>query len=170
MKASSKLVIWGAVFAAFFSVMHQAWAVGGRQTVDTRVTVVTDTWTVASSIATNAASLTTTGLVPAGVALVHGGGLAVCVSAEAAQTITSGHLRAYVFMPVSDATTPPTYRWIPYPAQDWTLTGSVRDQCKGDMASLSGIGRMAFVEDDIVLSGGTTVLVTYSMRSGTSPQ
>lgn len=161
-----KLAIWGAAFAALFATM--AWA--GRQTVDARVTVVTDTWTVSNNLATNAALLTTTGLTPAGVLLYHGGGLGICLSAESGQTITSGVMRAYVYMPVADSTTPPTYRWIAYPAQDWTLTASVRDQCKGDMASLSGIGRFAYVEDSVVLSGGTTVLVTYSMRSGTSPQ
>lgn len=165
MKLSAKLAIWGAVFAAFFVFVVPAQA--GLQTVDSKVRVVSDTWTVATDIATNAALLSTTTMAaPAGVALIHGGGLGICVSAPSGQTITSGVLRAYVYMPVSDATTPPTYRWVAYPAQDWTLTASVRDQCKGDLQSLSGIGRFAYVEDNVVLSGGTTIIVTYSMRSG----
>lgn len=160
-----RLAVWGAVFAAFFLVVGPAAA--GRQTVDTKVTVVSDTWTVANSLATNLALLSTTTMAtPAGVAVTHGGGLGVCVSAESTRTITSGTLRAYVYMPVSDSTTPPTYRWVPYAAGDWTLTGGNRDECKGDLSSLSGIGRYAYVEDNIAVSAGTTVVVTYSMRTG----
>lgn len=172
MKLSAKLALWGAVFAAFFVVVHHSSAATTNQIVDSNVTVISETYTVANTIATNAAALGSAGNPTdggvAGVVVTHGGGLAICVSAPAGQTVTSGTMRAYVYMPVASVptTSPPTYRWSAYPALDWTLAGSVRDQCSGDKQSLSGIGRFAYVEDNLVLSGGTTVDVTYSMRSG----
>lgn len=135
-----------------------AWAT----TVDGSITVLAEDWTVANNLATNAALLTTTGLAPAGVQILKGIGVTACVSAAVGQTVTSGNMRAYIYMPV-DAT--PTYRWMKYPALDWALTASVRDQCHGDIAVFTGIGRFGYVEDDVVLSGGTTVKVTYSMRN-----
>jgi hypothetical protein len=167
-KLSSKLVVWGAVFAAFFGVVNYSRAATTKALVDSRVSVIEETWTVANSLATNAAALNTAGDPTdggvGGVLLQHGGGVTACVSAESGQTVTSGTMRAYVYMPV--ASSPLTYRWSAYPSGDWTLTGSVRDQCRGDLQSLSGIGRYAYVEDNVALSGGTTIKVTYSMRSG----
>jgi hypothetical protein len=127
-------------------------------TVDGNITVLSQDWTVANNLATNAATLAAS----SGVPLIKGGGITACVSAEATRTVTSGVLRAYVYMPV-DAT--PTYRWLAYPVLDWTLTASVRDQCRGDLEVLTGIGRFAYVEDNVAVSGGTTVKVTYSMRA-----
>lgn len=130
-------------------------------TVDGNITANDDAdWTVANNLATNAADL---GVGHNGVQLIKGSGLAICVSAPAGQTVTSGTMRAYVYMPVDVGATV-TYRWLKYPALDWVLAASVRDQCSGDKEVLSGIGRFAYVEDDAVLSGGTTLKVTYSMR------
>lgn len=153
---------------AIVALLFAAFAQAGSQTVDTNVTVVSNTWTVANNLATNAALLTSTGVAPAGVPVRQGGWVAACVSAESTRTLTSGNLRSYAWMPVSDATTPPTYRWVRYPPLDWTLTGggTSRDECSGDKLVGTGIGRFAWVEDDVAVSAGTTIVITYSMRSG----
>lgn len=162
MKIALRMAVLGLVCIALMAVTR-------KYVVDYRVAVQTETYTVANSLATNSAALGVMGDSVdggvSGVLLEHGGGLAVCVSAPAGQTVTSGNMRAYVYMPVLSSK-PPTYRWMKYPSQDWVLTGGVRDQCSGDKSSLSGIGRFAYVEDDVAMSGGTTLDVTYSMRSG----
>lgn len=144
-----------------------ALAIAATQRVDTDVTVHTEVWTIANNLATNAALLTTDGTEPKGVGLLHGGGVGACISAPSGQTITAGTMRAYVYMPVSDTTSPPTYRWVPYSPLDWSPQTGARDACSGDRQGLSGIGRLAYVEDNVTLSGaGTTIDITYSMRSG----
>lgn len=136
-------------------------------TVDLNIEVKTDTWTVSNNLATNAGLLnSTTFAAPSGVKLLKGKGVTACAVAPSGQTFTSGTLRAYIFMPVAVSGTTVTYRWLAYPALDWPLTASVRDQCKGDLEVLTGIGRFAYVEDNVVLSGGTTIDIVYSMRTG----
>lgn len=128
-------------------------------TVDGNITVLSHDWTVANNLATNAATFDDAN---DGVQLLKGGGVTACVSAESTRTLTSGTLRAYVYMPVAAT---PTFRWLAYPALDWTLTGGARDECRGDISVLTGIGRFGYVEDNVAVSGGTTIKVTYSMRA-----
>lgn len=128
--------------------------------------VKTNTFTVANAIATNVAALTTT----SGLAVDRGGAVAVTVCAEVGQTVTSGNLRAYVYMPVFepnlDGGTGVSFLWIAYPALDFAPTASVRCSSSGDKQSFTGIGRIVWLEDDIAVSGGTTVTSTIAVRAG----
>lgn len=142
------------------------WSSWADSNVGTWIKVKTQTWTTANNLATNAALLTAT----SGVDLVGGGGVAGVICAESTRTITGGNLRAYVYMPILEtatATDPVTYAWFPYAALDVTPSTGNRCAATGDKQSWSGFGRIAWVEDDVTVSGGTTITVTYTRRQGT---
>lgn len=140
-----------------------AWA---DKQIGSYILVKTETATVANNLATNVAALTAT----SGVDINVGGGVAVVLCAEAAQTISSGSLRAYVYLPVNEANTDagvwPAHLWLPYPVLDFTPSTGNRCAASGDKVSYTGFGRIVWVEDDIAVSGGTTVTITYTRRKG----
>mgnify|MGYP000715165338 CR=1 FL=1 len=129
--------------------------------------VKSKTITVADSVATQFAALTAN----SGVSIDRGGGVAAVVCAETSRTITSGTMRAYVYMPVYepnlDGGTGVSYLWFPYPTMDFTVGGTTQ-QChaSGDKQSLSGIGRITWIADTVVVSAGTTVVLSHSVRKG----
>lgn len=122
----------------------------------------TETWTVANSLATNVAALTST----SGMTLERGGAVAVTLSAESTRTITGGNLRCYVYMPVLEDGSTITYRWLAYSALDFTPATGGRDAASGDKQALTGVGRIIWVPDAITVSGGTTVVTTLAVRRG----
>ena len=129
--------------------------------------VKSKTITVADAVATQVAALTAN----SGVAIDRGGGVAAVVCAESTRTITSGNMRAYVFMPEfepnRDGGTGVSYLWFPYPALDFAVGGTTqRCHASGDKQSLSGIGRITWIADTVVVSAGTTVVLTHSIRKG----
>lgn len=122
---------------------------------------------VADAVATQVAALTD----KSGVSIERGGGVAATVCAEITRTITSGTMRAYVFLPEfepnRDGGTGVSYLWLPYPALDFTIGGTTqRCHASGDKQSLSGIGRITWIADTVVVSAGTTVVLTHSIRKG----
>jgi len=152
------LVVFGAL---------SAWADTSKGTiVGSDMLVKTSTITIADSLATQVAALTST----SGLAIDRGGAVALVVCAEATRTITSGAMRSYVYMPVYepnlDGGTGVSYLWMPYPALDFTPTASERCSASGDKQALSGIGRIIWLEDTIVVSAGTTITSTISVRKG----
>lgn len=128
--------------------------------------VRTETYTVANSLATNVAALTAT----SGVDFNGGGGVAAAICAESTRTISSGNMRAYIFMPEHepnrDGGTGVSFLWIPYAPLDVALATGNRCALTGDKQSWTGQGRIAWVEDDVAVSGGTTIEVTYTRRLG----
>lgn len=136
------------------------------KSIGSYIVVKSETATVANNLATNVAALTAT----SGIDLNVGGAVAAIVCAESTRTISSGNLRAYVFMPTNetnpDAGINPGYLWVPYPALDWTPSTGNRCAASGDKVSYTGFGRLAYVEDDVAVSAGTTVVVTYTRRKG----
>lgn len=131
--------------------------------------VKTKTITIADTLATQRAALTMT----SGVSLDRGGGVAAVVCAEATRTITSGNMRAFVLMPVFEPNPDAgpansvQQEWLPYPPLDFAVGGTTeRCYASGDKQSLSGIGRITWLEDTIVVSAGTTVILTHSVRKG----
>lgn len=105
-------------------------------------------------------------------------GVSMVVSCPSGQTITSGFVRAYCFLPVdrnNDGSIPSTgRRWVRCPNLDIDLIADTgvaasaeRDIPIGDKASLSGIGRIAYLPDAVIHSGSSgtgTVIFTYSMN------
>lgn len=103
-------------------------------------------------------------------------GVSAVVSCPSGQTITSGIMRAYCFLPCdrsNDGSIPTAgRRWVRCPNLDVDLlvdTGvagaAERDIALGDKASLSSVGRICWLPDAVIHSGsaGTaTVLVTYA--------
>lgn len=128
--------------------------------------VKTKTITIADTVATQVAALTSN----SGVSIDRGGGVAAVVCAEVTRTITSGAMRAYVYLPTFepnlDGGVGVSYLWIPYPPLDFTVVASQQCTASGDKQSLSGIGRITWIEDTIVVSAGTTVTLTHSIRKG----
>jgi|CXWL01.1.fsa_nt_gi hypothetical protein len=129
--------------------------------------VKSKTITVADAVATQVAALTSI----SGVSIDRGGGVAAVVCAESTRTITSGTMRAYVFMPEfepnRDAGAGVSYLWLPYPPLDFTIGGTTqRCHASGDKQSFSGIGRITWLADTVVVSAGTTVVLTHSVRKG----
>lgn len=150
----------------WLSVFCLAGAAFADKAIGNFIKVRTDTWTVANNLATNAAALTAT----SGIDVNPGGAVAAVVCAEATRTISSGTLRAYVLMPATE-TNPdggfqPFQTWIPYPALDWTPSTGDRCAASGDKQSFVGMVRLAYVEDNVAVSAGTTVTVTYTRRVG----
>jgi hypothetical protein len=131
------------------------------------VIVKSVTTAVATSVATQVAALTSN----SGLAIDRGGGVAVVVCAEATRTITSGNMRAYVYMPVfepkANGTAGVDFLWFPFPTLDFAVGGtSQRCHASGDKQSFSGIGRIIWLPDTVVVSAGTTVVATHSVRKG----
>src|SRR6185295_11791461 len=105
-------------------------------------------------------------------------GLTAVVSCPVGQTITSGVMRCYAYLPCdrsNDGSIPSNgRRWVKYPALDVDLiadtgitTATERDIPIGDKASLSGVGRVCWLPDAVIHSGSSgsaTVAVTYSMN------
>jgi hypothetical protein len=133
----------------------------------TWIKIKSETYTVANSLATNVAALTAT----SGVDFNGGGGIAAAFCAESTRTITSGTMRAYIWMPFNespgDGGTAPGMMWIPFAPLDVTLAAGHRCSLSGDKQAWSGFGRIAWVEDDAVVSAGTTLVTTYTRRLGT---
>jgi hypothetical protein len=121
-----------------------------------------DTWTIANNLATNVAALTSI----SGIPLDNCKGLMGTAAATSGQTITSGNFRGYVYAPVT-ATYPSTvtFSWVPYAALDWAPASGNRYAVTGDKTVLSGVGRFAWVEDDIAVSGGATIDIIYAVRT-----
>lgn len=133
---------------------------GGTATTTTLSTLVT---------ALRAADATTRGI-----SIDDARGVTAIVSCPSGETVTSGTMRCYVYMPVdrnADGSIP-TQRWVKYPNLDVNLltdTGisasTERDIPMGDKLSLSGVGRLCWLPDAVVHSGtaGTAkITVTYS--------
>lgn len=145
-----------------------AWADTANGTVvGSDMLVKSKTITVSDSVATQITALTST----SGVSIDRGGGVAATVCAEITRTITSGNMRAYVFMPEfepnRDGGVGVSYLWIPYPPLDFAVGGTAqRCNASGDKQSLSGIGRITWLGDTLVVSAGTTVVLTHSIRKG----
>lgn len=120
-----------------------------------------DTWTIANSLATNVAALTSS----SGIPLDNCKGISGTAAALSGQTISSGNFRGYAYVPVS-ATYPKTvtFGWVPYAALDWAPATGNRYAASGDKVVLSGVGRFAWVEDDIAVSAGATIDIVYAVR------
>jgi len=109
-----------------------------------------------------------------GIPIDDGRGVTAVVSCPSGQTITSGIMRAYVYMPVDrnlDGSIPSNgRRWVKYPALDFDLltdvaTATERDIAIGDKMILSGVGRICWLPDAVIHSGSSgsaTVGVVYS--------
>jgi hypothetical protein len=105
-------------------------------------------------------------------------GVTVVASCPSGQTITSGILRAYAYLPVdrsNDGSIPTAgRRWVRYPNLDVDLiadtgvtTATERDIPIGDKMVLSGVGRLAYLPDACIHSGSadaTGFVFTYSMN------
>lgn len=111
-----------------------------------------------------------------GIPIDDGRGITAVVSCPSGQTITSGIMRCYAYMPVdrnADGSIP-TRRWVKYPTLDVDLiadtsiaTATERDIPLGDKAVLSGAGRLCWLPDAVVHSGSSgsaTVGVVYSLN------
>lgn len=112
----------------------------------------------------------------AGIDLERGGGVSSVVGAQTNATITSGSMRAYVWLPTSEsgtsgAATNVTYSWIPYPTLDYAPSTGAQYAASGDKQSFSGTGRITWLPDSIVTTlsdagTGTTLVETLTVRKG----
>lgn len=137
--------------------------------VGTDLLVKSKTITVADSVNTQVSALTD----KSGVSIERGGGVAATVCAEITRTITSGNMRAYVYMPEFEpnrdagASNSVSYLWMPYPPLDFAVGGTTqRCHASGDKQSFSGIGRITWIADTVAVSAGTTVVLTHAVRKG----
>ena len=120
-----------------------------------------DSWTITNNLATNVAALTAS----SGIPLDNCKGLSGVAAADAGATISSGNFRGYVYVPVAAAyPSAVASAWVPYAALDWTPATGNRYAVTGDKLVLSGVGRFAWVEDDIALSANSIVDVIYAVR------
>ena len=128
----------------------------------------TVTYTVADSLATNKAALVALGAT-GGVDITNAEGVTAVLAAESTRTLTSGALRCYVYMPYTSTGNgePGSWEWIPYNVLDADpVNSTVADRFfpVGDKEALTGIGRIAWLPDAVVVSAGTTVTLTYAVR------
>lgn len=142
-----------------------------KETFDTSGGTPTTTALATLATALRAADATTRGI-----PIDDARGVTAVVSCPSGQTITSGVMRAYAYMPVdrsNDGSIPSTgRRWCRYPNLDVDLISGTgvgasteRDIPLGDKVALSGVGRLCWLPDAVIHSGsaGTgTVTVTYS--------
>jgi hypothetical protein len=129
----------------------------------------TETFAVANSLATNVAALTAL----SGVDISNGYGFSMVLAAESTRTLTSGALRCYLYSVVtcSNYGSPATYAWVPYnDGDETTVSSTVANRYKtwNDRQPLVGVGRVVYLPDTIVVSAGTTVSITYSIRRSRS--
>ena len=109
-----------------------------------------------------------------GIPIDDGRGVTAVVSVPVTETIVSGVMRCYVYMPVdrnADGSIPSDgRRWVKYPALDVDLISDTgisasteRDIPLGDKHALSGAGRIVWIPDTVTGSSGSALLtVTYS--------
>jgi hypothetical protein len=128
---------------------------------------------VTTSAATQAASLVlpangSKDVIPSGIDISHCEAVTCILSAAAGQTITSGTMRCYVMMPTNatgnaeaDVT---SLRWMKYPQLDYTLAGGSRDEPIGDKYTPTGVGRIIWLPDAVVFSGGASCQLTHCAR------
>ena len=110
-----------------------------------------------------------------GIPIDEARGVTAVVSCPLGETLTSGTMRCYAYMPVdrnADGSIP-TRRWVKYPTLDINIltstgvaTATERDIALGDQLALTGCGRICWLPDAIIHSGtaGTAkITVTYTM-------
>lgn len=128
----------------------------------------TYTYTVSDSLATNLAALVTLAE-KGGVDITHAMGVTAVLAAESTRTITSGAMRCFTYLPVASngSGEPTSWLWMPYNNGDVdSVTSTVVNRCFpfGDRLALTGVGRIAWLPDGLVVSAGTTVTLTYTVR------
>jgi hypothetical protein len=108
-----------------------------------------------------------------GIAIDETFGLTAVVSVPVTETITSGVMRCYAYLPVdlnADGSIA-ARRWVKYPNLDIDLIGDTgvttateRDIPIGDQLSLSKAGRICWLPDAVTGSTGSALLtVTYTL-------
>lgn len=141
-----------------------------KETFDTSGGTATTT-----AVATLATALRAADASTRGIPIDDARGVTAVVSGPSGQTITSGTMRCYAYMPVdrnADGSIP-TRRWVRYPNLDVNVINDTgisadteRDIPLGDKLSLSGVGRLCWLPDALVHTGtaGTAkITVTYSV-------
>lgn len=128
-----------------------------------------ETFTVADTLATNVAALTAT----SGVDIGNAKGVTGVLAALSTRTLTSGALRCYAYLPVTANAdgSAATWAWVPYNALDIdSVASTVADRYFpfGDKAALTGVGRLVWLPDAVVVSAGATVSICYTTRRARS--
>jgi hypothetical protein len=136
-----------------------------------------ETFTMTSEVTTALATLTTAlrVAVPStrGIAIDEAYGVTCVVSAPATETIVSGTMRAFAYLPVDmnpDGSIAAS-RWVRYPNLDVDLIADTgvgasteRDIPIGDQLSLSKAGRICWLPEAVTGSTGSALLtVTYTL-------
>lgn len=130
---------------------------------------------VTTAIATLVTALRAADASTRGIQIDEGFGLTAVVSVPITETIVSGAMRCYAYLPCDlngDGSVPSDgRRWVKYPNLDVDLisdTGvsasSERDIPLGDKASYSRAGRLVWLPDAVTGSAGSALLtVTYTL-------
>lgn len=130
-----------------------------------------------AAIATLATALRAADAVTRGIGIDEGKGVTAVVSCPSGQTLTSGFMRCYAYMPIdrnADGSIPGTAsrRWVKYPTLDIDIIGDTgvatateRDIPLGDKQILTGTGRLCWLPDAVIHSGtadAAGVIVLYA--------
>lgn len=138
-----------------------------------------ETFTMTSEVTTAIATLVTAlraaEASTRGIAIDEGFGVTAVVSVPITETIVSGVMRAYAYLPCdlnADGSVPSSgRRWVKYPSLDIDLIADTgvsatteRDIPLGDKASFSRAGRLCWLPDAVTGSTGSALLtVTYTL-------